>query len=466
MSGNYHQQKELNKQSVATISKQGERVWIHPKKPKGSYHNKRLIVSLVLLVILFGVPFLKMNGMPMFLFHVMERKFIIFGQIFWPQDFYLIVIGFLTALVFIVLFTVVFGRVFCGWVCPQTIFMEMVFRKIEYWIEGDYRQQKKLMQQEWDFEKIWKKTLKHFVFILMASLISHTFWAYIIGLEGVLEVLSDPMDEHTTGFIVLTVFTGAFYWVFSSFREQVCIIACPYGRLQGVMLDKNSLTVIYDFLRGENRGKNTKNRPENAGDCIDCNQCVDVCPTGIDIRNGTQLECINCTACMDACDGVMELVGKPKGLVRVDSEDGIEKGTKLVINTRIIAYGAVLVVLLGVLTTLLLIRDDVEITVLRSQGQLFQRTEQGTIKNLYKINLLNKTMDTLIVSPKLLSHQGQVQPVSDRVWRLEPQGILDDVLFIEIPRGQLKPMNNELELGFYNQNGEEITKSSTKFLAP
>ena len=462
----YEERKEQNKQQVSTISKQGERVWVFPKKPKGSFHNKRVWVSLFLLVILFGVPFLEMNGQPLFLFNVIERKFIIFGNIFWPQDFYIVVIGFLTALVFIVLFTVVYGRVFCGWLCPQTIFMEIVFRKIEYWIEGDFRKQKKLDKQEWDFEKVWKKGLKHLIFLAIASLISHTFWAYIIGLDEVVKILHEPIKEHVVGFIALTVFTGAFYWIFAWFREQVCIIACPYGRLQGVMLDKNSLTVIYDFLRGEPREKNKKVREPNAGDCIDCNQCVDVCPTGIDIRNGTQLECVNCTACIDACDDIMELVNKPKGLIRIDSEHGVEEGKKFTFNKRVLSYTLVLVVLVSVLGSLLFLRDDVEATVLRSQGQLFQKTDHGTIRNLYKANIINKTADTLLITPQLLSHKGSIEKVSTEQWKLNPQGILDDVFFIEIPRDQLLPFNNEIEIGFYDENGKEITRAESKFLAP
>lgn len=468
MSGVYEQNKELSKQSIGTINKQGERLWITPKKPKGSFHNKRLIVSLVLLVFLFGVPFLKMNDQPLFLFNVIERKFILFGVIFWPQDFYLIVIGFLTALVFIVLFTVIFGRVFCGWVCPQTIFMEMVFRKIEYWIEGDFRQQKKLMKQEWDFEKIYKKGFKHLIFIFLASLISHTFWSYIIGVDQVITILKEPISEHVTGFIALSIFTIAFYWVFSSFREQVCIIACPYGRLQGVMLDRNSLTVIYDFLRGEPRERNKKIRESsNTGDCVDCHQCVDVCPTGIDIRNGTQLECVNCTACIDACDDIMARVNKPKGLIRIDSEDGVANKVPFRIDKRIIAYSTVLLILIGVLTTLLFIRDDIEATILRSQGQLFKKTEDGkNIRNLYKINVINKTMDTIPIAPKLISHTGKIEKVGGENWVLLPQGIVEDVFFIEIPRTELRPFNNEIEVQLINDKGEVITSTETKFLAP
>lgn len=463
---NYDELKEINRQSVGTINPDGSRKWVFPKMPKGKFHKYRVYVSSLLLIILFGTPFLKMNGEPLFLFNIIERKFILFGAIFWPQDFYIIVVGFLTGVVFIVLFTVIYGRIFCGWVCPQTIFMEMVFRKIEYLIEGDFIKQKKLDKQDWDFEKIWKKGLKHLIFAAMAILISHTFWAYIIGWDEIVKIIKEPLKDHITGFTALTIFSIAFYWVFAFFREQVCIIACPYGRLQGIMLDKNSLTVIYDFIRGEPRGKHRKVKEEETGDCIDCHQCVDVCPTGIDIRFGTQMECINCTACMDACDNIMDMVDKPRGLIRVDSEEGVEKGVKFQFNTRIKAYTAVLVVLIGVLSLFLFKREPIQATVLRSQGQLYQVLDNGHIKNLYKLSLINKTVNNYVITPKLMSHEGNVTLIGDGKWNLESQGIVDDVFFIEIEPKLLKPFNNEIEIGFYDETGKLISTTETKFLAP
>jgi cytochrome c oxidase accessory protein FixG len=462
----YDELKELNKQSQATVGKQGERVWVFPKKPKGNYHQWRVVVSLLLLTILLGTPFIKYNDQPLFLFNIFERKFIIFGSIFWPQDFYIIVVAFLTLIVFIVLFTVVYGRIFCGWVCPQTIFMEMVFRKIEYWIEGDFLKQKKLANQVWDFEKTWKKSLKHLVFFAMAVIISHVFWSYIISWDEVYRIVSEPIADHTLGFITLLIFSIAFYWVFAFFREQVCIIACPYGRLQGVMLDKNSLTVIYDFIRGESREKNTKHRSETAGDCIDCHQCVDVCPTGIDIRNGTQLECINCTACMDVCDDIMTLVDKPKGLIRVDSEDGIEKGVKFKFNARIKAYTAVLILLMGVLALFIFNRSDVEASVLRGRGQLYYKTDDGQIKNLYKVVLLNKTTKDFDLSPKLMSHKGQVDLAIGKSLKLLSQSNVEQVMIITINPKNLNHIKNEIEIGFYDKDGLLITSTESKFLAP
>lgn len=295
--------------SIATVDEKGKRIWIYPKKPTGQYHNWRIGVTVFLLSILFAGPFIKINGQPFLLLNVFERKFVILGQAFWPQDFFLLAVVLITFFVFVILFTVVFGRVWCGWMCPQTLFMEMVFRKIEYWIEGDSAAQRRLTKEPWNLKKISKKTLKHVIFFVISLLIAHTVMAYLIGVEETIEIVSKPPSENLAGFMGLVGFTGIFYFIYAKFREQACIAVCPYGRLQGVLLSKESIVVAYDWIRGEPRGFLKKNAEvrTNTGDCIDCKLCVHVCPTGIDIRNGTQLECVNCTACIDACDDVMKI---------------------------------------------------------------------------------------------------------------------------------------------------------------
>ena len=245
---------------------------------------------------LFSFPHIKVNGEQLLLFNIIDRKFVLFGKVFWPQDMFLFALAIIIGLIFIILFTIIFGRLFCGWVCPQTIFMEMVFRRIEYWIEGDWTHQKKLDNDPWNGTKIFKRLAKHSIFWLISFLIANTFLAYIIGSDALWAIQTDPFGTHLSGLISLIIFTTVFYLVFARLREQVCTTICPYGRLQGVLLDKDSMVVAYDHKRGENRGKFRKGEDRQAagkGDCVDCDQCVHVCPTGIDIRNGTTYQMTN-----------------------------------------------------------------------------------------------------------------------------------------------------------------------------
>ena len=255
MSEEFYQYDEEYRDSIATVDASGKRVWVYPKKPKGRYHRARIVVSVILLSILFAGPFIKIGGEPFLLLNIFERKFSILGVVFWPQDFFILALLLITFFVFVILFTVVFGRVWCGWACPQTLFMEMVFRKIEYWIEGDANQQRKLDRGPWNQQKIIKKGSKHLIFALIAILIGHVAMAYLIGIEEVQSIISQPPSEHWAGFLGLVAFSGVFYAVFAFFREQACIAVCPYGRLQGVLLVKDSIAVMYDWVRGEPRCK-------------------------------------------------------------------------------------------------------------------------------------------------------------------------------------------------------------------
>lgn len=364
---------ETFRDSIGTINEEGKRAWVYPKKPSGRYYEKRKIVSYILLAFLFAAPFIKINGNQFLMFNVLERRFNIFGFPFWPQDFHLFVICMIIGVVFVALFTVAFGRLFCGWMCPQTIFMEMVFRRIEYWIDGDRGAQKRLDKQPWNAEKIRKRLLKWSIFFLISFLIANVFLAYLISSDTLIQYITDNPLNHISTLVSLLIFTSVFYFVFAWFREQVCIIACPYGRLQGVLLDNKSIIVAYDHKRGEGdngRKKFKKNENREAlgfGDCIDCKQCVYVCPTNIDIRNGTQLECVNCTACIDECNTIMEKVNLPKGLIRYASEDNIEKKAPFSFTPRLKGYSAILFILTGLLIGMLFLRNDVEAHVLRLQ---------------------------------------------------------------------------------------------------
>ena len=453
--------------NIATVDAEGKRVWVYPKKPAGRLHDARIVVTVVLLAILFAGPFLTINGRPFLLLNFFERKFVIFGQAFWPQDFFLLALVLISFFVFVILFTVVFGRLWCGWACPQTLFMEMVFRKIEYWIEGDANQQRKLNNGPWNADKIKKKLLKQFIFISISVLISHTVMAYLIGIDQVKEIVRQPPTAHLSGFIGLVAFTGIFYWVFAWFREQACVAVCPYGRLQGVLLDKKSIAVMYDWIRGEPRGKLKKNVEQaDKGDCIDCKLCVHVCPTGIDIRHGTQLECVNCTACIDACDEVMEKIDRPKGLIRYSSFDAIEEGKQKLFTPRVAAYSVVLMALLSFLSFSLVTRSDIETTILKVPGQLYQRTDEGDITNLYNIQFVNKTFEDMTLEVKIENEpSAEISKVGEGAVEVPSNGLAEGVYFIKMPKEKIRSASINLRVGVY-RDGELVETVKTKFLGP
>ncbi len=458
--------------SIGTISEEGKRAWVFPKKPSGRFYTYRKYVSYALLVFLFAAPFVKVNGNQFLMFNVLERKFNIFGFPFWPQDFHLFVISMIIGVIFIALFTVAFGRIFCGWMCPQTIFMEMVFRRIEYWIDGDRGAQIRLDRAPWNAEKIRKRLLKWTVFFIISFLIANVFLAYLIGSDSLIGYVKDGPSQHMGTLAALLIFTAVFYFVFAWFREQVCIIACPYGRMQGVLLDDKSVVVAYDYKRGEGengRKKFRKNEDREAlghGDCIDCVQCVHVCPTGIDIRNGTQLECVNCTACIDECDTIMEKIGYPKGLIRYASEVEISDNIPFKFTPRMKGYAAVLTVLMVVLVGMLFLRNDLEATILRLPGQLYERKENNMISNVYTYKLINKTSQSVPdINFKLLSHNGTITFVKGSGFDVPAQELSEGTLFIEINNAALSGDKDKVKIGVYS--GEELIETTTaRFLAP
>lgn len=462
---------EAFRDTIGTIDEEGHRKFIFPKKPSGKFYEYRKWVSYFLLVVLVANPFVKINGNQFMMFNVMERRFNIFGFPFWPQDFYLFVLFMIIGVVFVILFTVIFGRIFCGWICPQTIFLEMIFRRIEYWIEGDRGSQIRLSKQVWNAEKIRKKGIKWSVFLIISFFIANVFLAYLISSDELFKMIVEGPTNHVSTLIALLIFTGIFYFIFAWFREQVCIIACPYGRLQGVLLDNKSINVAYDFVRGEKElGRAKFNKQEDRaasgkGDCIDCKQCVHVCPTGIDIRNGTQLECVNCTACIDECDFIMESVNLPKGLIRYASEDEIEKKDKFKFTARMKGYSAVLFILTGVLVGLLFLRTDVEATILRLPGQLFQHKGYN-ISNIYTFKIINKTNENLEdIHFKLVGIKGNLNVVGKQDFKVPKQGMNEGTLFVEINQYLLESDKTKLKIEVYNGN-KKIETTATSFLSP
>lgn len=467
---NFYEYEEEFRDTIATVDEKGKRIWIYPKKPSGHYHRMRIVVTTILLSILFAGPFITINGQPFLLLNVFERRFVVFGQAFWPQDFILLALVLITFFVFTILFTVVFGRVWCGWACPQTLFMEMVFRKIEYWIEGDANQQRRLNNEPWTTSKIIKKGGKQIIFIIISLLIAHTSMAYLIGIDQTLEIVTKSPNENITGFLGLVGFTAIFYGVFARFREQACIAVCPYGRLQGVLLSKESIVVAYDWLRGEPRGKLKKNAPVPAaqalGDCIDCKLCVHVCPTGIDIRHGTQLECVNCTACIDACDDVMLKIGKPKGLIRFASYNSIKDGVIKLFTPRVIGYSVVLFALILVVSFTLFTRSDIETTMLKVPGTTFQKNDDGRITNLYSIEFVNKTFKDIPLEVRIESPaHATLEKVGEQIVLVPKEGLSKGVYFIKIDPKEITSPKTNVELGIY-RDGERIELLKAKFISP
>ena len=460
---------ETFRDSVATIEQTGSRKWVYPKKPKGKFTNYRDIVTFILLAIFFITPFLKINGNAVLKINIIDREFFIFGQPFYPQDFFILALGAITSLVFIILFTVIFGRIFCGWICPQTIFMEGVFRKIEFWIEGDRNKQIRLDSQPWNAEKIWKKGLKWSVYVVISLIITHWMFMYIVGVEDTLKIMKGGPVEYPTNFIVMVIFTGLFYFVFAWFREQVCTLVCPYGRLQGVLIDKETINVFYDFKRGENRSKWRKGEDRKAagkGDCIDCNQCVVVCPTGIDIRNGQQLECINCTMCIDACDEVMVKTGLPKGLIRYATQDEIEKEQKFKFTNRMKAYSVVLLALVGFLGYLLNNRGELEAKFIKPAGSTFFIKDKK-INNTYNYTFLNKTNEDKKVTIKVIKPQnGEIILSDNNSIILKRDKLTKGTVNVTFPEIQIKQSKQNITIGVYDDKGKLLDTFETYFEGP
>jgi polyferredoxin len=513
---------------LATVDEKGDRIWLYPKKPKGRFYEERTWASLIFIFLFLIIPFIHVNGEPLFLFNVLEGKFILFGLLFTPQDFHLFVLAMLTFVVFIALFTVVFGRLFCGWVCPQTVFLEMVFRKIEYWIEGDANEQRRLDKRAWDSDKMRKKALKHLIFFAIAVIVANYFLAYIIGMDKVLRIIREPLSMHVIGFSAMVIFSFLFYGVFARLREQVCTTICPYGRLQSVLIVPETIVIAYDYIRGEPRGKlkkqteplrkepckngcpdceecaaannivkniensietasvttpsvstglsienwglNTSNPQSSAlnpkmGDCIDCKLCIQVCPTGIDIRNGTQLECVNCTACIDACDEVMDKIQKPRGLIRYDSQTGIKEQKRKIWTTRVKAYSAVLVVLFALDVFLLTGRKNIETLILRSPGQMYQEVDNQHIKNLYTYQITNKTTQAIPLQLKIKDDVGILKFVGEAPPSVSKGKMAEGAFFIEMDKAKLTGMKTTLYIEVYS-NGKLLNIEKTSFVGP
>ncbi|MBZ0111809.1 MAG: cytochrome c oxidase accessory protein CcoG [Thermoanaerobaculia bacterium] len=455
---------------LPTVDASGRRRWIYPRRPSGRLHAARRLVSWILLAVMVAGPWIRISGNPLLLFDLVNRRFSILGQVFWPHDTFIFAVAMLTGFLMIVLFTAVYGRVWCGWLCPQTVLMEMVFRKVEYWIEGDAPQQRRLTAAPWGFDKIRKRLTKHGIFFAISFVVGNLLLAYIIGSERLTAIVTESPHEHLVGLSLMILFTLVFYGIFARFREQACTFICPYGRFQSVLLDDHSIVVAYDERRGDPRARRSRSESHDerknrgTGDCVDCHLCVDVCPTGIDIRNGTQMECVNCTACIDACDQVMDRVGFDTGLIRYASRAGIERGERLTITPRLVGYSTALLILASFLTFLLVSRTDVHATFLRNPGTLSQTLPSGDVANFYTVRVMNKTSDPLEVELRLIDHEGSVTLPGGHLM-VAGREITERPAIVTLPPGTVHSRENKISVGVYSE-GELLESFDTNFFAP
>lgn len=450
---------------ISTVTKSGERNWVYAAKPTGKWYNYRKILAYTYMLVFVILPFIKVNGLPFLMINIPNGRFILFSKIFWPQDFYIFAIAMITFIIFIVLFTVVFGRLFCGWVCPQTIFMEFIFRPIEWLIEGKPGQQKKINAGEWSMTTIFKKAVKHYLYLLISFVIANIFLSYIISVDELVKIIKEPIDQHYVLLFGLLFFTLLFYSVFAFVRDLVCTTICPYGRLQGVMFDKDTMQIAYDYKRGEPRGKFKKHAERTDGDCINCNKCVEVCPTGIDIRDGLQMECVGCTACIDACDKMMASVDLPKGLIRYASENKISKGHPFHFNGKMIAYTVLLSVLFLIMTFLVITRKTVDTYISRVKGQMYQELPGDKISDLYEAKILNKTKQAMHITLKVEDFHGEIKLIGSKEIILAPENITKVDFFLEVPKSELPHRSNKIKIDVFHGT-DKIQTVKTKFLGP
>ncbi|MGZ3774361.1 MAG: cytochrome c oxidase accessory protein CcoG [Bdellovibrio sp.] len=426
----------LDPGKLTSVDKNGERIGIIPAEVQGFFRRHRTWTQIVLLFIFLVLPWTSINGTQTIFLNVPDREFAFFGVVFHAHDaplLFFILAALALGLAFV---TSIWGRVWCGWACPQTVFIDAVFRRIELWIEGPYIKRRQLRDGPMSFEKIRKSFFKWFLFTIVSSLIAHSFMAYFVGAKNLLAMMGNSPSENLTYFTLVIFFTAATLFDFGWFREQFCVIMCPYGRIQSVLLDQKSLAVVYDSQRGEPR-KGRALPGDKAGDCVGCNRCVQVCPTGIDIRNGLQMECLTCTACIDACDEIMEKVKKPKGLISYNTLDGSKIS---LLKPRSILYMVAIVFLVAGLSYSLATREPIHFTIIRGAGLPYSHVKDPNnadmILNQFKVHIFNqgKTFGLykLTLPPEVLQ-QGLEVNVAENPLRLAPGDSREWYFFVRIP---------------------------------
>jgi len=415
---------------LSTLEQDGSRRWLYPRLAKGRFWLRRRIVAYILIAIFMLIPYLRISGKPAMLLDIVHRRFTLFGLTFLPTDTVLLALLAVSTILLIFFVTALFGRVWCGWACPQTVYMEFLFRPIERLFTG------RTGKGGTPREEIasWRIVAMYATYVLASFYLAHTFLSYFVGVDQLRHWVTASPADHPAAFVLILATTGAMLFNFAFFREQTCIIACPYGRFQSVLMDRWSLLVSYDRTRGEPRGpihKRTSLPVVNHGDCVDCGLCEAVCPTGIDIRNGLQIECVGCAQCIDVCDAVMTKLGRPVGLIRYGSQSGMAGEKRRILRPRIIIYPTIMALLLGLLVFLLANRPPADVTVLRGLGLPFVMTDAGEVENVMRIKITNRTDEPQQLQISVVDRSEVRAISSDDSIRLAPgQSCVEPVRFI------------------------------------
>lgn len=462
--------REVRTDRLSSLDQDGYRQYIHPEEVNGKYRQRRNAFYFFLIVLFLVVPWTTFKGEQTILLSLTERKFVVFGNIFWAHDAPIIFFILAIATMGLTLVTSVWGRVWCGWACPQTVFIDFLYRRVEGWVEGNFRQRRQLQTEPWTASKIFKKTIKWFLFFLISSHIAHSFVAYFVGAKSLFWITLNTPDKNWTLFIVVQFLTALFLLDFGWFREQFCVIMCPYGRFQSVLFDPNSMVVAYDHKRGEPRKGVTKGVQ---GDCVDCYKCVNVCPTGIDIRNGLQMECIACTACMDACDSVMEKINKPTGLIRYSTQNKIEQNLNPAKSYRPYAY---LTVFIGLWVAFLWIvsnRQIADVKIIRAVETPYQKitTDQGNmIMNQFKVHIKNQSEGKEHVTLELVDSLTGGKIIAPTFpLDLSPEAHVMQPFFIQVPEhlfGQQHKAQISLKIKVTSEKGNFEKTEAVTLLGP
>lgn len=451
-----------SRETPTTINQDGSRFFLHPADVSGFFTRWRRVFALFLISIYLLLPWIPANGHPAVFLDVLNRRFHLFGLSFAAQDLWM-AFFLITGLGFSLFFvTSIFGRIWCGWACPHSVLLEQIYRPIERWIEGDATARRKLDSQPWDREKITKRGLKALIFLVISALIAHIFLAYFVSIPQLYQWITHSPTEHWAAFVFMAIATGIIFLNFAWFREQLCLVICPYGRLQSALIDDDSIIIGYDEKRGEPRGPA---KQKGFGDCINCYRCVQVCPTGIDIRQGLQIECIGCANCIDACDAIMEKIGRPKGLVRYDSQTGLAGKKRRILRPRIFIYGALMLVGASAFTLSAMQLRSASMNIVRMSGAPYFVTD-ATVRNQYMVRVINKTNQSRTFKlASASSFEAFRMDGNESGITVPPMGEEVRPVIISVDRA-LYEGSFPLELSLIDPDGKVIMTKQAEFLGP